>query len=406
MKKNIIFLFLVQASNYLFPLLTLPYLMRVLGVENFGLMAMVQASIQYAVIFIDYGFNFSATMLIARNKNNRNKINEIYTVTTISKLILFLIVALIYLVYLSVFGSNVYTELILWGGIAAIGTVIFPVWLFQGLEQMKGIAINSVVSKTVTLLLIFIIVRKPEDTNLAILSQSVGIFISAIFACFYIYKNNMAMFTKIKVRDVLESLKYGFDLFLSNITISFYTTLNIIIIGYLGGPALAGYFSAADKIKTAALGMLSPVQQALFPRVSTMVNEGSSIQQILNSFGKKFILYGAVISLLLMLIGYPVSYIYFSDEYRLSSNLLLVMSPLPFIVSIAVVFGQWWLITNDLTKIVRKIYIGVSILHVIMAIVLMKIFPNYGVAFSIVITEIVVSLLFVKVSLSKKSPIK
>lgn len=401
MKKNIIFLFLVQASNYLFPLLTLPYLMRVLGAENFGLMAMVQASIQYAVIFIDYGFNFSATMLIARNKTNRKKINEIYTVTTISKFILFLVITLMYLGYLMVFGSNTYTVLILWGGIAAIGTVIFPVWLFQGLEQMKGIAINSVVSKTVTLLLIFLIVHKSEDTKLAILSQSVGIFISAVFACFYISKHKMAKFTKIRIIDVWESLKNGFDLFLSNITISFYTTLNIIIIGYLGGPSLAGYFSAADKIKTAALGMLSPVQQALFPRVSTMVSEGSSIQKILNLYGKKFMAYGAIISLLLVLIGYPVSFIYFSDEYRLSSHLLLVMSPLPFIVSIAVVFGQWWLITNERTGIVRKIYIGVSILHVFMAVILMNIFPNYGVAISIVITEIIVALLFINASIGK-----
>ncbi|WP_320715401.1 oligosaccharide flippase family protein, partial [Enterobacter bugandensis] len=77
MKKNIILLFFVQASNYLFPLLTLPYLMRVLGAENFGIVAMVQAWLQYIIIFVDYGFNFSATLLVSVNKNNQSKIDSI-----------------------------------------------------------------------------------------------------------------------------------------------------------------------------------------------------------------------------------------------------------------------------------------------------------------------------------------
>ncbi|WP_192828464.1 oligosaccharide flippase family protein, partial [Enterobacter asburiae] len=99
MKKNIILLFFVQASNYLFPLLTLPYLMRVLGAENFGIVAMVQAWLQYIIIFVDYGFNFSATLLVSVNKNNQSKIDSIYTAVTAAKLALLLIVSCIFALY-------------------------------------------------------------------------------------------------------------------------------------------------------------------------------------------------------------------------------------------------------------------------------------------------------------------
>ncbi|MGQ4696733.1 oligosaccharide flippase family protein [Enterobacter asburiae] len=395
MKKNIILLFFVQASNYLFPLLTLPYLMRILGAENFGVVAMVQAWIQYFIIFVDYGFNFSATLLISVNKNKQSKINSIYTAVTAAKLILLLVVLCIFSLYVMINGSDIYSHLILLGMISVIGTVIFPVWLFQGIEKMQGIAICTTIAKCISLLLIFLLVKTKDDMNMAVISQSSGMFVSGILACVFIKKQKLAKLTKVSMQEIYLVLSKGFDLFVSNITISFYTTLNILIIGYFGGPALAGYFSAADKIRTAAQGLMSPVQQAMFPRVSSLINDGKTLREILNLYGKKFMAFGLLISFSMAAIGYPVSLYYYSAEYRVSSMILLMMSPLPFIVSIGVVYGQWWLIPNNLTKIVRKTYLAVSFMHIIVSIILMHITPTYGVTISVIITEIIVSAIFV-----------
>ncbi|HDS9457730.1 TPA: oligosaccharide flippase family protein [Enterobacter asburiae] len=406
MKKNIILLFFVQASNYLFPLLTLPYLMRVLGAENFGVVAMVQAWIQYIIIFVDYGFNFSATLLISVNKNKQTKIDSIYTAVTAAKLILLLVVSFIFCLYVMINGSSIYSHLIILGLISVIGTVLFPVWLFQGIEKMQGIAICTTIAKCVSLLLIFLLVKTPDDMNMAVISQSSGMFVSGILACIFIKKQKLAKFTKVSIQEIYLVLSKGFDLFVSNITISFYTTLNILIIGYFGGPTLAGYFSAADKIRTAAQGLMSPVQQAMFPRVSSLINEGKQLKEILNLYGKKFIAFGFLISISMAAIGYPVSLYYFSAEYRVSSMILLMMSPLPLIVSIGVVYGQWWLIPNNLTKIVRKTYLAVSLMHIIVSIVLMHITPTYGVTISVIITEIIVSAIFVLASFNSGKILK
>ena len=394
MKKNIILLFFVQASNYLFPLLTLPYLMRVLGAENFGVVAMVQAWIQYFIIFVDYGFNFSATLLISVNKNKQSKINSIYTAVTAAKLLLLLVVSCIFSLYVMINGSDIYSHLILLGMISVIGTVIFPVWLFQGIEKMQGIAICTTIAKCISLLLIFLLVKTSDDMNMAVISQSSGMFVSGILACIFIKKQKLAKLTKVSMQEIYLVLSNGFDLFVSNITISFYTTLNILIIGYFGGPALAGYFSAADKIRTAAQGLMSPVQQAMFPRVSSLINDGKTLKEILNLYGKKFMAFGLLISFSMAAIGYPISLYYYSAEYRVSSMILLMMSPLPFIVSIGVVYGQWWLIPNNLTKIVRKTYLAVSLMHIIVSVILMHITPTYGVTISVIITEIIVSAIF------------
>ncbi len=380
--------------------------MRVLGAENFGVVAMVQAWIQYIIIFVDYGFNFSATLLISVNKNKQTKIDSIYTAVTAAKLILLLAVSFIFCLYVMINGSSIYSHLIILGMISVIGTVLFPVWLFQGIEKMQGIAICTTIAKCVSLLLIFLLVKTPDDMSMAVISQSSGMFVSGILACIFIKKQKLAKFTKVSIQEIYLVLSKGFDLFVSNITISFYTTLNILIIGYFGGPTLAGYFSAADKIRTAAQGLMSPVQQAMFPRVSSLINEGKKLKEILNLYGKKFIAFGFLISISMAAIGYPVSLYYFSAEYRVSSMILLMMSPLPLIVSIGVVYGQWWLIPNNLTKIVRKTYLAVSLMHIIVSIVLMHITPTYGVTISVIITEIIVSAIFVLASFNSGKILK
>ncbi len=118
---------------------------------------MVQAWLRYIIIFVDYGFNFSATLLISVNKNNQSKIDSIYTAVTAAKLVLLLIVSCIFALYVIINGTSVYPYLILLGMISVIGTVLFPaVWLFQGIEKMQGIAICTTIAKFVSLALIFL----------------------------------------------------------------------------------------------------------------------------------------------------------------------------------------------------------------------------------------------------------
>lgn len=398
MKKNIILLFLVQASNYLFPLISLPYLMRILGAEHFGIMAMTQAWVQYMVLFVDYGFNFSATRLISINRHDKNKVNRIYTVTIVSKILLATISLLLFCLLGRFFVDDDFYSLTLWGSGAVIGTVLFPVWLFQGLEKMQGIAIFTVVAKAISILLIFILVKNSNDIKFAVFCQSLGVLVSGFIACIYIKQCKMASFTSFKIKDVKETLVLGFDLFISNIAMSFYTTLNILVVGVLGGPTLAGYFAAADKIRTAAQGLLTPVQQAMFPRVSALVHEGKNLNNIMQLYGKKFILFGLTISIATAILGYPFSQLYYGENYHISSLILLIMSPIPFVVAIGIVYGQWWLIPNDQTKIIRHTYIALSFIHVLIAVIFMHITPTYGVAISVIITESVVSFVFIKKS--------
>ena len=279
-KKNILLLVFVQASNYLFPLLTLPYLMRVLGDANFGLLVMAQAWIQYAIILTDYGFNLSATRLIALSRGSKREINEIYTQTIFAKSILVLISYFFIFAYGFACDFNGLFNLVLISSLSLIGTLLFPIWLFQGLEKMKGIVITSSVAKTIAILLIFILVKNKDDIYYAAFAQSLGFFIAGVVSCIYIYRFNLASITCVSFLSVKNTFKDGFDLFVSNVFVSLYTTLNVLIIGYYLNATAAGFFSAADKLRVAVQGLLSPVQQAVYPQVNLLVNDGIKLNDL------------------------------------------------------------------------------------------------------------------------------
>jgi PST family polysaccharide transporter len=185
------------------------------------------------------------------------------------------------------------------------------------------------------------------------------------------------------------------DIFLSNISISFYTTFNTILLGAISGPVSVGYFAAADKIRTAAQGLINPFQQAMFPRANKLIQTGASLSTLINTYGKIIFLVGATLSLGLLFLGGTFVDLYFGKNFSTTVDILKVLSLLPFIISVAIVFGPWWMAGRAKSKQFRTIYLQQSICHLIYAPVLIYLFPNVGVAISIVLTELLVAIRFI-----------
>src|ERR1700749_822293 len=179
--RNIFWLFSLQGLNYLVPLAVLPYLVRVLGIERYGLVAFAQSFAQYFVLFADYGFNLSATKAIARSRGDHERVSTLFWCVILLK-VAFMVVGAVALLALVAAISRFRSEPQLYAVayLAVVGTVLFPTWLFQGMEQMKYISIVSGIAKLLSAAMLFIFVRRDSDYVLALAILSGGTLVAGL----------------------------------------------------------------------------------------------------------------------------------------------------------------------------------------------------------------------------------
>lgn len=394
--KNFTSLSLLQLANYIFPIITLPYLVRVLGPEKYGLINFATAFAGYFTILTDYGFNLSATQEVSVNRNNKEKISEIFSsVITIKTLLFFLSGLIFYIVTFSFPLFHSHIDLFTVTFLGVLGTVLFPLWLYQGIEQMKYILIINVLIRSITVIMIFVIVKTENDfLILAILYTVTHLIVGALGLMFAIKKFDLSFVFPSKIQ-LREQLKQGWNLFLSTIWINLYTTSNVFILGLFAPNNIVGYYAAADKIRIAFQGMLSSMSQSVFPYVSKMLSE--SYERFIG-FNRKLLRIaftaGLIISIVLFLFAEPIVDIVLGNNYEQSITVLRIIAWLPLVIFLSNVSGIQTMLPLNKHKSFSTILLFAALINLTLAFILV---PNYfeiGTAVAVLITEIFVTFSF------------
>ncbi|WP_142503320.1 oligosaccharide flippase family protein [Klebsiella sp. 2680] len=398
-KKNIAWLMLTQISSYIFPLLTLPYLIRVLGINNYGVYALILAYSQYFLLLVDFGYNLTATRDVALNKHDPIKLSKVYWITMSSKLVLCILgFTLSFLMVL------VYNEKYIWIMFVAyfsiIGNAFFPVWLFQGLEKMRYLSIISVISRTVVLICTFLLVKGKNDIYMALAVYSLTFLVPSIILNFKVWHMKLVSFYSPTFMDITTSLKLSFPVFISNFAISFYTNFNSILLSKYEPIAIVGSYYSADRVRIAAQTLLTPISQAIYPNVCDSQRKKNNIQLI--KFGYAFMIVGFLISLGTFIFSLYFSDYYFGIENKTASYYLGVMSPIIFIVSIAMVFGHWFMAGNGYNKELSVLYTVCSIFHLFYSIPIVKYFGVIGLILASMSTQLIIALMMVLFYIKKR----
>ncbi|AZQ80838.1 TPA: oligosaccharide flippase family protein [Escherichia coli] len=271
--KNMVALTLVQFSNYLAPLLVLPYLSRVLGTDGFGMIMMSLSLCSIGFIITDYGFNLSASYWIAKNAQNRDKVSKYIGAVYVIKcllIFLFIIGLVIYSFISNSLLASQHTLIVL-----ILLVVLFqsfqPMWFFQGIEKLKNVTIYMVVSKLSYLLLVWLLVKKETDISFVLVSLCVSNFIATVISIYSIYKEGYKI-----TKPALYLIKHVFHsssgFFLARASVSVYTSASTLIVGSYAGLHQAAMYSSAEKLYMAGQSLSSPVSQALYPYLARTGN--------------------------------------------------------------------------------------------------------------------------------------
>ncbi len=274
LRSNFISLTMLQTANYILPLITLPYLVKTLGVEYFGLLAFATATIAYFGILTDYGFNLTATKEISIHREDKERVIEIFSAVMSIKFILLLVSFALLLLLVSIvdkFSEHWEIYLLTFGTV--VGQVLSPIWFFQGMEKMKYITYLNLLSKSIFTTAIFIFVQDKSDLFLVPLLLAIGSIVAGVISLYIIYKEFHVSF-KIESKETLKKyLLDGWHVFLSRFYLSLYTTTNILLLGLMTNNIAVGYYSIAEKIVVAIGGLFDPINQTIYPYLARKYRE-------------------------------------------------------------------------------------------------------------------------------------
>ena len=216
--SNFFSLAVLQGANFILPLITLPYLTRVLGVEYFGLLAFATATVGYFQIITDYGFNLTATREISVNRDNKAKIIEIFSSVMTIKIILTVLSFILMTILVFTFKkfSQHWEVYFLTFGLI-IGQALFPVWFFQGHEKMKYMTYLNILAKSIFTIAVFIFVRNEYDYWKVPLLTSIGFIVVGVLSQIIIKKKFKVSFEFQSFDKIKYYLKDGWHIFISGI---------------------------------------------------------------------------------------------------------------------------------------------------------------------------------------------
>ena len=355
--ENILSLTLLQAINYIAPLITLPYLVRVLQPSQFGLLSFAQSIVIYFDFFIDFGFNLSATRAIAEGRNDRQSLARIFWSTIFAKL-LFLCISASALAILvecvpKLRGSR---SLFAVTALYLIGTTLFPIWLFQGVEKMK-LAVGALgIARLLAAGSLVLFVKHPDDYVLAGAIQASVELLASFFAAPLVFRWVKISWHRPSIPDLLGCIRDAWPIFLSSSSLFLSLSSTTVILGLMAGKTEVGYYSAADKLIKACIAILSPLNQALYPHIilTRFQSQVFALQMIRKSFA---VLVGLSIPISVgtAIAARPFCRLFFGGSFDHSALVLQCLSPLPFLFALISVLGtQTMLVFNmeaELTKV-------------------------------------------------------
>ena len=342
--KNTSSLYILNIVKLLFPLLTLPYLTRVLSLDAYGMVTYVKALIAYVQLVIDFGFMLSATKNIVNACANPSKIGRIVGDTLAEKIFLSIISILIYSILM--WQIPIMRENILFSVLYLLATVtnifIFD-FLFRGIEKMHAVAIPYVVSKTIITILTFIVVKDDSSILWIPILEGVGNLVAAVVSYGFLHHYGIKLsFSDLPVwvKDLKESSIY----FLSNFATTIFGVFTTVISGFYLQSQEIAFWGIALQLLSAAKSLYNPIANSLYPHM-IRTKDIQSVKKI-NRIMLVLIIFGVLIVLffsnqILSIIG--------GEKYTISADFFKYLLP-AFVASFySMIYG--WPVLGAIDKV-------------------------------------------------------
>lgn len=351
---NFSYLSLLQVFTILFPLLTYPYLLRVIGLELYGVIVFAQTIINYVSLVINFGFNMSGARNVAVHKADKAFLSRIVSSTYLCKFILWLICLIVYLSVISVvpFFRDHYWVYVL-SYLLTFNELLLPIWFFQGIEKMKYITIVNLSARLLFVVAIFLFVHEQEDYLIVPLLNGIGTMLAGCLSLYIVLRKERIKLSVIPMRELRSAYKESFPLFVSSLSTQIYVNVNKLVIGSFLGMSEVSIYDMADKVSHLMKLPLSMMAQAVFPKISRERNIGF-INRVM------FLVAGTVLlAYICMFIGSEWIVYLFTGEYiEEASSIMRLLGVSAILVSFNGFLGGNRLVPFGYASVYMKVMVG------------------------------------------------
>jgi len=384
--SNFGYLMIMQVTCYIFPLLTIPYLARVIGVDGFGKIAFAAAVIVWFQTITDWGFSYTATRDVARNRDNLEKVSEIFSNVFWAKSLLAVVSFIIlFLLTKSITYLNENQILLFITFLLVPGRILFADWFFQAMERMKFITIFDLISKASFTGLIFLFVKEKTDFILQPLFLSLGSIVVGVASLYIIvikWKVKILLPNWFAIKQTIVSSK---DVFINNIVPNFYNSFSSVLLGFFGGSIANGLLDAGSRFVNIIQQFSGIISRVFFPLLSRRSDKHSI-------YAKLNIIISLIFSILLIIFAPYIIELFFTSEFYESIIILQIMAISLVFLALSSTYGVNFMIIHGYERILRNITIMSSLFGFIISFPLIYYYSFMGAATTITLTRIVLGL--------------
>jgi len=397
-QKNIFYNVLLAVSQVLFPLLTFPYLARVLGPENIGLYNFSESYARYFALVAALGISVYGVREIAKKQEQPKALSNTFVELFLINFIATCVLSVVYIftiVYSSKLSSH--ANLFYWSFLFFFFQVFVLEWFFTGINQFKYIAIRFFFIRLVFIVAIFIFIKEPND-YVKYMQLQVGLTVFlAIINFVYLFKFIDLKNIRLNELNITKHLKPLLLLFLTIFSISVYLHFDTVLLGILADNESVGYYSAPLKLVKIIIAVLAAITAAMFPKMVQFFEQGDLVQfeKMLSQSFELVMSIGIPTTILVYILAPEIIYILFGSSFELAIIPLQITAPLILIVSLSTIFGFQILSVHSKDSAILKSAVAGMLFSLIASFLLIPKFKQEGAAYIILCTELLVLSFFI-----------
>lgn len=358
--KNFSYLTVMKVLNIGIKVILAAYLIRVLGNEKYGLLTWLDSVIQYFIMIINFGFNIYAAKYIVENRKKTESINEIVSSIFIIKTILFLI-SVVCIFLLGQFEMfNIYKNILLLFMFCGLGEVLFPIWFFQGVENLKPATIIVFLSRLFLLLGTIFFVKRGQSINVFICLFVLSSILMGGLGFYLLFKKYKIKLIKVSFLKLKTYFKESLPFFIGRFLSLVFNFGTIFFIGKFCELDEVTGFDSSLKIVMLGVIPFEMLQQAVFPTISRTKNKNMLKKLVFASF-----FLGSIIGLVIYFLSDNLMILFGGEEVLKFSTVLRFLSILSPFVALTFILGTCSLVAFGYYKEYNFSLIVTSIIYIL-----------------------------------------